>query len=401
MVISIEQHVRRLSTQYQWLLVPLAIFLITRSAILIGGVAGRLALQDLVTIGPPQSSVLVEIWNRWDSDWYKMIATEGYSFQSPEVYSPVVFFPVYPLMIKMAMRFFQDPALTGVLISHLCLLLALILLYRLVLFEGRSETMARRTILYLSVFPMAFYFGAIYTESAFLLFAVGCIYFARRRLWLPAALFGMVASATRVVGIALYGALLLEWWSAYGSALRDRSTWRGGLRGELGRALGVLAIIQLSALGLLLYMLYLQNRFGNPLLFIDAQEAWDKSVGTSPFRFLTNLGGSIVAVFQGRLGMAYVVAESLAGLVGLAVAPFVWRRYGTSYAVFLLLCSLPVLLSGRTTSATRYALVMFPLFMLLAEVTEKKSLLHEAILVSFCIMLGVFFTIFVNGGWVA
>ena len=64
------------------------------------------------------------------------------------------------------------------LVSLAAFLGALVLLHRLTELElGRR--LARPTLLLLAVFPAAVYFGAPYSESLFLLLAVGAFYAAR------------------------------------------------------------------------------------------------------------------------------------------------------------------------------------------------------------------------------
>jgi hypothetical protein len=395
---------RQVKDDYGWLIIPLTIFIITRVVIFLGGLVGRVALEDELGLGPwhayPNNPAL-DIWARWDSGFYRDIAVDGYWFESVDIHSAVVFFPLYPLLIRLAMTVLGDAVLAGVVVSHLCLLLALIFLYRLALLEMGDEPAARRAILYLSIFPTAFFFGAVYSESAFLLFAVACVYFARRRRWLAAALLGMAASATRVIGLALYVFLLIEWWTVYGPAMRARlSPGDHETPGALRPALLNLVVIQLSAAGLLLFMAYLWQRFGDPLLFLRAQAAWSKGVGGSPFQILRDLLAGLGGLLRGDFSAAWRLPDAAAGLMALAVVPLVWRRFGLNYAVYTALSLLVPVLSGESQSLLRYVLVVFPLFFLLAH-WGRRPMIHTAIVVAFCVFLGVLFTVFANWGWVA
>jgi hypothetical protein len=393
---------RRRRIILDWLVTPLTIFIITRSAIFLAGYAGRIFFLDEIGAGPwhmhPGNPAL-DIWARWDSGFYLEIARAGYWYESSEAFSGVVFFPLYPLLMRLTAVLLGDLTLAGVVVSHLCLLGALIFLYRLALLECGDEPMARRAILYISIFPTAFFFGAVYSESAFLLFAAGCVYFARRRLWLPAALLGLAASATRVVGLALYVFLLIEWWQVYSSAFR-RSTGDNAQPATPWRALAALLIIQLSAAGLLLYMAYLWRRFGDPLLFLNAQAAWSKEAGGSPAQLLRDLAAGFQALWSGNFSAYWMLPDALAGVAALAVTPLIWRRLGFNYAVLTALLLLVPILSGNSQSLMRYVLVAFPLFFLLAQ-WGKNDLIDKAIVVTSCVALGVLFTVFANWGWVA
>ena len=86
------------------------------------------------------------------------------------------------------------------LISLSAWLVALYLLHRLTELElGRDA--ADNAVLLLALFPMSFFFSAIYSESLFLALTVGCVYAARRGRWWRAAAVGGLASATRSQGV--------------------------------------------------------------------------------------------------------------------------------------------------------------------------------------------------------
>lgn len=269
-----------------WVVAPLLIFLITRTAIFLAGYAGRIAFLDEIGLGPwhmhPNLPALH--WSRWDSGFYQDIARTGYWYESSQSYSAVVFFPLYPLLIRLVAVALGDLVLAGVVVSHLCLLGAPIyLLLAGAAGDGRRTDRAAGQSLYLSIFPTAFFFGVVHTESAFLLFAAGCVYLARRRRWLPAALLVWLLVIPLLVGVALYVSCCFNggasdgprWYAPVSSPQAKRPT---------RRAVGLFAllVIQLSLVGLLLYMAYLWRRFGDPLLFLDAQAAWSKQAGGSP-----------------------------------------------------------------------------------------------------------------------
>ena len=134
---------------------------------------------------------------RWDAVWYIQIAQHGY-------YSPAStnFFPLYPLLIALGDRLIDQPLIVGGLISLGCMTAGLALLYRLALLD-LDEPAARLTVVLVSLYPMSLFLSAAYTESLFLLLAVGMFYAARRERWALAGLCGGLAAATRSDGVAL------------------------------------------------------------------------------------------------------------------------------------------------------------------------------------------------------
>jgi hypothetical protein len=188
-------------------------------------------------------------WANFDGEHYMSIAMHGY--QSLEQ----AFFPLYPLLIYIGKWFlpnnFQSTAAVGLIISNLALIVSLVLLYKLVRLDY-SAKVAWITLILLLLFPTSFYFGAVYTESLFLFLSVGAFYFARRERWWIAALFGILACTTRVFGVLLLPALLIEVF-IYKKSFKN---WYPVL---------------FIPFGLVMYMIYLYQTVGDPLAFYNLQ----------------------------------------------------------------------------------------------------------------------------------
>ena len=79
---------------------------------------------------------------------------------------------------------------------------------------------------------------------------------------------------------------------------------------------------------------------------------------------------------------------------GLAMAVPIWRRLGEHYAL-LVVIGLLVPGASSSQSLSRYLVVLFPVFMMLAW-WGRRRLLDRTLLVTFATLLGVFTVIFVN-----
>ena len=139
------------ATRCAWLTTPLLAFVFAR--VLISGSAylGEIAIpgitgEDMWHRQP--DNIWLDVWARFDSGFYLRIAEEGYWF-TPGKQSGVAFFPLYPLLISVLAPLFGVLA-SGVVVSNVFLLGALILPYRLTEFEFDSAS-ATRTILHLSL----------------------------------------------------------------------------------------------------------------------------------------------------------------------------------------------------------------------------------------------------------
>jgi len=133
------------------------------------------------------SGYLLGPWQRWDALWYTKIAHFGYD---PDDGSTNLF-PLYPLMMRGVGQFLGDRfLLAGIIVSNLAFIGGLIYFYRLGEYEI-GEAAARRAVTYLAFFPTAFFLLAPYTESLLLLCIIAAFYYARRRSWRQAGLFGL------------------------------------------------------------------------------------------------------------------------------------------------------------------------------------------------------------------
>jgi len=115
-------------------------------------------------------STLWLAWFRWDSGHFTAIASNGY-----DAAWRTAFFPLFPLLERGVAFLTHDPFIAGLIISNLAGLAMLVVLYRLVQEDFDAER-AFRTVLYLSVFPTAFFFVAAYNESLFLLLTLLSFY---------------------------------------------------------------------------------------------------------------------------------------------------------------------------------------------------------------------------------
>ena len=117
----------------------------------------------------------LSIWAHMDGDHYLSVAQGGYSDGSP------VFFPLYPLLVRVVALLFGGPisrgglSVYGVFISLTAFCLVLYFIYRMVE-EGWGTRAARGTVLTLAFFPTSFFFNAVYTESLFLALSAGSLW---------------------------------------------------------------------------------------------------------------------------------------------------------------------------------------------------------------------------------
>ena len=331
---------------------------------------------------------------RHDSGWYFDIARRGYDFSGAVSggRSNIAYAPVYPILMRYVGRLFgRAPGhvyLGGIVVSWIAFVLAMIVLHRLATLdlapEGDADR-AGRAVLLTAIFPFAFFFGAVYTESTFLLFTVASFYGFRTRRWAAGGIFGALAGATRVTGILMWPALAWIGWRSAASA-RDRV-----------RAAAALFVATLGFAG---YCFYVYQHSGDPLLWAKALTRWGDGYrpGGSPWSAplaLTNALARHPYVFLTAGSMA--VYDALYGVTAIAfvvATVFVWRRFGAGYGLFMALNLYVPLSSGAFEGMGRYCSVLFPAFIWLASLRSER--VFTAVVVAFAMFYTLGLAMFVT-----
>ncbi len=312
-------------------------------------------------------------WYKWDALWFVQIAQHGYSQQN----ASAAFFPGYPLLIRaVGYLCFGHLVIAAYVVSNAALLAALVVLYRLTCREHGAET-ARRAVLYLAIFPTAFFLFDAYSEALFLLCAVAALSFARSGRWMWAGIAGAAATFTRSFGVVLVLALAVE---AVQQALEERRAGAPGqhLRTTLVGRLGC-SLLPLAGVGS--YLLYWQLRFHDWYTPIRVENTnWDRSFSPPWLTLWRGLDLAWRYAFVGDTG--WLTFDFLMVALGLLLAIWVAARERPVYAVYTLgtiVFFLSEAWSGRPlTSDPRYLLSLFPLVWPLAR-WGRRAGVHEAI----------------------
>jgi hypothetical protein len=312
---------------------------------------------------------------RYDSGHYEGIAWSGYAPVAGGR-SNIAFFPVYPLLIRLVGRLFgrqhANYYLSGIAVAWVCFVLAMVVLYHLARLD-LSRPRAERAVLLTAIFPFSFFFGVAYSESTFLLFAVLAFYWFRTRRWIPGGLSGALATATRVPGILMLPALAWIAWREAQPTRRDR--------------IGAIAALVLAASGFGAYCFYIYQLTGNPLEWAATIRRWEYYPGGAPWMAGVRLVGRLIthpyAYLTTDRMAPYDTLYGVAGILFILAIPFVWRRFGAGYGLFMALNLWLPLSSGVFEGVGRYCSVLFPCFIWLA--TIRSRFLSNALLVVFAV----------------
>lgn len=315
------------------------------------------------------------LWSfgNFDGVHYLGIAQSAYSAQFTQA-----FFPLYPLTVRIfSLLTFGNLFWSAFLLSNIFFLLALIVFYKLIA-SHYDQKKALWSVIFMLGFPTSFYFGAIYTESLFLLLTLCTFVLIDRKKYFLAAVTGFFATLTRLIGVFI-GLILLLYTKGKGRYL----------------------FAGVVFLGLLVYMLYLQVNFGNPIYFLTSQSEFGQGRDSSKlillpqviFRYL-----KILLTTQGLLRLN-AVFELTSTVFALAILAYSYKKVKSSWLLFSFLSVLLPTLTGTLASMPRYILVAFPIYFVLGSL--KSTPLKILILSVFFIIGAIALTLFSQGYWVA
>jgi hypothetical protein len=353
-------------------------FVATRVAIIvIAELASVIIGQRAGTHVQESSHALLAVWGRWDAVHYIDIATQGYQG------TDMAFFPLFPFLIRLLGALAGNHLIAGLLISNASFFFGLLFLYRLLEREF-DRAVARRAIFYVSIFPTAVFFSAVYTESLFFMLTVASFYYMRtHRYWVAGAI-GCLAAMTRVEGVLLAVPFLIEWFAQY--------------RKDLSRGIVSLVGGALIPLGLAIYMAYLWVLRADPLYFSHVQIHWNRHFAP-PWVSVINSIDKIVHSAQGQT----VANQSLElAFTALMIAVLIggWRRLRPSYIAYMALSIVVPMSTSSLMSMPRFALVLFPMFAILGRWGERPWV-NNVILAFSLPLLGLFTVLFADWYWVA
>ncbi len=329
------------------------------------------------------SSPYLWSWANFDGEHYLAIARFGYR---PLTY---FFFPLYPTIINAAAAALGKTEIIyliiGIIISSLCFILAIIYLIKLLKLEYK-ESLIRSVILIVLLFPTSFFLVSVYSESLFLLLVVASFYSARKGKWWLAGIFGGLASAARLAGIILLPALLAELY--------------------IQKKKNILPIL-LVLLGLLGYMFFLQKTTSDPLAFFHQVEIFGDQ-RSSKFILLPQVFFRYIFRILPNLSWNYfpqiftTLLEFCIGLTFFLVSIYSLFKLRLSYSLFLIGGYILPTLSGSFSSLPRYALVLFPAFILFGQILEKRHVvLKLAVFAILSMLLFIAEGLFSRGFWIS
>lgn len=295
----------------------------------------------------------LDIWGNWDSFWYLDIAEHGYSAALNSFgQANYAFFPLYPLLMKFA-GFFAggNHYFAGLLVSNLALVAGASYLYKLTRLECADDRTALDSVKFLFLFPSAFILSGVFSESLFLALSIASFYYAKKNSWRAASVAGALAALTRSVGVFMI--IPLAWLYLKNKNFQLK---------EMKKDVLCLLLPPAAFFSFFFYLYRLTNDF---FAYLKIQQSGFFHAFANPLKILYEnfLSGNFVLVFN-------------TAVTALIVLLFLFYRKKIDFSFWLLsliYLAFPVL-NGREFAfgAWRYILVIFPLYLLLANLIKNR-----------------------------
>jgi Gpi18-like mannosyltransferase len=331
--------------------------------------------ESLLPLGPIIGQLV-----KWDAHWYTYIAQNGYDVQS------VVFFPAIIVCMKTLAYFGLNYVTAGLLACNLFAFLSFQMMY-LTFRLDFSEKVAQRALLAYSVMPTSFFINSIYTESLFLVFSLSCVYYARQSKWMMAGVYGALSALTRNLGVFLFFYLLYEYWQTKKSQANE-----------------VAPILPLffPPIALLAYMGFNLYVADNPLAFLHSQQGWGRYFNSPLNSFSNNIALTLNTDPYIQPGASLDTFMVLLAVAGLSLLSFStkFRSRQTYLLIGWLWLAIPLASTSAWLplySASRFVLVIFPLYLFLAQLRDAWYYSYLAVS---SIMLCICAALFMNWHWV-
>jgi len=334
------------------------------------------AVQAVTTLSRESFPGWMEIWNRWDAVHYLALAEHGY-VATGEGRVSLVFYPLYPGLVHLAAFLTQNYLAAAFVVSGIASVGAGLLLKRLARLDS-GEEVAQNAVWFLFIFPTSYFLHIGYTESLFLALTLACFLAARSGRWAIAGVIGMFACLTRVNGLILMPALALEAFSQYRTARRINWRWLW---------IGIMPV------GFIAYLLINYHVTGDFFAFSKImEEHWFKKL-KPPWIGIRDVWLRIPDdVTEGLHEFFYIVLVFVCTI-------WCWWRSRPSYAIWMTCNWLLINSTSFVLSVPRYALTLFPIFILFAQASTGRRFWYLTLSVGSLLYLGHYAGRFVQGLW--
>ena len=355
----------------EYLKKALIIFLVIKIILFIVGTAGQFIPEELTNRQHRSDNILLNPWTQYDAIAYVDIAQNGYNQDFAEGRGNYGWYPFFPMLILLLS--FLGYYASGFIISNTTSIIAVIILYDLVKDEFGDKT-AYKTVILLSLFPTAYFFNAIYTESIFLLGTLAFFWFMKKERYLEAGIVGFFTAMARTQGVVLFLPALYMYYKKYNLKLNKN-----------------LLPLLLIPLGLGVFLLYHFLITGDAFIQFKTHLDFQRSITLPTDAIVHSISVLMETIALSDIKGAFYQSFNLftLGFFGILLY-YTYRYVNKEYFLYFLVSFIIPLLSARLEAITRFYLVLFPAFIALTIIEKKNPLLIKILYIGFAVLLVLF-----------
>lgn len=304
-----------------------------------------------------------EIFNIWDGPHYIDIAKNGY-VKSGAGKEFIVFYPLYPLLIRIFAVIFGNYEVSALIISNICAAVGGLYFYKLCEIDMEEDDCIF-SLLLMCTFPFSFFMSGVYTESLFVLLTSMTFYYTLKKRYIFASAAAFLAALTRIQGILLAVFMFAEI-----------------LKSEKRKC--VFALSPVSGFGV--YLLINKIIFGNAFEFMKYQkEIWYQEpswLGDNIEKFCGYILNGSELTYQIMLPQIFLF---VIGCILIYTAMKKGMR--TSFAVYGISYIFTVYSASWLLSGGRYFSSLIILYQAAAITVKNKSARHGLIILNALLMI--------------
>lgn len=307
------------------------------------------------------------LWNRWDAPHYLYIAENGYVNYGDER-NFLVFFPLYPMLIRVFHWIIPNWFWAGVMVSNVSLVIACFYLYKLVALDYGRKT-AFHAVKYLLFFPVSFFLGIPFSESLFLALSLMNLYCLRTKRLFCAGIFGMLSALTRSLGILLMVPFIVEYLSVHPILQKIKERKNSAVLQSLGKHF---AAVLLIPVGTFLYLCINKAVSGEWFKFLEYQKThWDQSFGF----FAENIKRYLLysTTYTPSASASLWIPQLVLILCAISLLVYGIYKLRLSYSAYFFVYLLASISPTWLLSGPRYILSAVPVFILLSLLSGKRT----------------------------
>jgi hypothetical protein len=255
-----------------------------------------------------------------------------------------------------------------------------------------GESTAIKSVVLISVFPHALFFGTMMNESMLFMFTVITLYFIRNHKWWLVGIFGALAALSRLAGILLAFPALVEFIEHYKILEKIKNK-------EIKQAFSILiktgSPVFIMLLGTFIYLYCNYRTTGDWFKFMEYQQTiWNHHstyFGIGIKNIINNASNAIKSG-NSMIAAAIHIPSVISIIFVLATLIYGLRKGRSMYSIYLVMYFIVNMSVDWIISTPRYMTCAVPAFIYLAEFADRHEWADKLITVSMAIGFGIYLT---------